>query len=158
MCRNLHRTFPGPLISSRDFPGRPFGTFADELFNVQKSRHSKKADALIELQIGRLHLSNTVCESIKTSAIKFYLNHVWNFSMSNNLPHGFLDVKGKIYSTETVPSSCTVMVISSLTYARNSSPRESTTGILTSSSQTSARMAPAAASESIGSENSIQAG
>ena len=43
------------------------------------------------------------------------------------------------------------------TYCKNSSPRESTTGILLSV-QTSPRMAPEAARESMGREKSIQAG
>ena len=43
-----------------------------------------------------------------------------------------------------------VMDMPSLTYARNSSPRLSTTGIFTSGSQTDARMEPAAARESMG--------
>ena len=62
------------------------------------------------------------------------------------------------YSTQTTPSSLTVIFMPSLTYCKNSSPKQSTTGIVTPSTQTSARIAPAAARESIWFAKSIQAG
>ena len=60
-------------------------------------------------------------------------------------------------STVTRPLSETVICMPSFTYARKSSPRLSTTGIL-ASVHTSARMAPEAARESMGLEKSMQAG
>ena len=60
-------------------------------------------------------------------------------------------------STVTRPSGPTEMLMPSCTKSRNSSPRQSTTGIL-QSVHTSARIAPEAASESMGLEKSMQAG
>ena len=66
-------------------------------------------------------------------------------------------VCGEPHSTVTRPFSPTVTVMPSWTKAKNSSPRLSTTGIL-ASVQTSARIAPEAARESMGLEKSMQAG
>ena len=61
------------------------------------------------------------------------------------------------YSTSTTPSSLTTTRMPVLTVSRNSSPSLSTTGIF-APVHTSPKIAPEAASESIGWEKSMQAG